>query len=298
MKRIVLFAATNIAVLVVLSVVARLSGLDAYLAARGGSLTALLWLSAIFGFGGAFISLALSKTMAKLAMRVQVIDEPRDGAEVWLIDTVRAQASRLGIGMPEVGVFESEVMNAFATGASRDRALVAVSTGLLAGMGRHEVEAVLGHEMSHVANGDMVTMALLQGVLNTFVIFVARVLGTVIDSVLRGGQREQSRRAGAGPFYFLIVILLQTLFGVLATMIVMWFSRHREFRADTGGASLAGRQSMIGALLALQQSHGALPGQLRAFGIRGDGIARLFMSHPPIEERVAALEAAAASSSI
>jgi heat shock protein HtpX len=183
-------------------------------------------------------------------------------------------------------------MNAFATGASRDRALVAVSTGLLAGMQRDEVEAVLGHEMSHVANGDMVTMALLQGVLNTFVIFVARVLGTVIDSALRGGQRD--RHAAAGPFYFLIVIVLQIIFGVLATMIVMWFSRRREFRADAGGAWLAGPQNMIGALFALQRSHGgALPGQLRAFGIQGDGVARLFMSHPPIEERIAVLQAGA-----
>jgi heat shock protein HtpX len=211
--------------------------------------------------------------MAKFAMRVQVVDQPRNGAEAWLIETVRAQAARLDLGMPEVGVFDSPVMNAFATGASRNHALVAVSTGLLGGMGRDEVEAVLGHEMSHVANGDMVTMALLQGVLNTFVIFVARVLGSVIDGALRGGQRDQ--RAGAGPFYFLTVIVLQTVFGVLATIIVMWFSRHREFRADAGGASLAGRQSMIGALLALQQSHdGALPGHCARDS--GNGVSRLF----------------------
>ena len=292
MKRVLLFAATNVAVLVVLSVVAKLLGLDAYLAARGGSLTGLLWLSAIFGFGGAFISLALSKTMAKFAMGVRVIDRPRDAAEAWLVDTVREQARRLDVGMPDVGVFDSPAMNAFATGASRDHALVAVSSALLEGMRRDEVEAVLGHEMSHVANGDMVTMALLQGVLNTFVILVARVLGTVVDSALRGGQRD--RQAGVGPFYFLIVIVLQIVFGVLATMIVMWFSRRREFRADAGGASLAGRQGMIGALLTLQQSHGgALPGQMRAFGIQGDGVARLFMSHPPIEERIAALQAGA-----
>ena len=291
-KRILLFAATNIAILVVLSIVATIFGLDTYLAARGQSLTGLLWLSAIFGFGGAFISLALSKPMAKFAMRVQVIEQPRDATEAWLIEAVRAHATRLDIGMPEVGVFGSSTMNAFATGARRDHALVAVSSALLAGMRRDEVDAVLGHEMSHVANGDMVTMALLQGVLNTFVIFVARVLGTVIDNALRGGERD--RRAGVGPFYLLIVIVLQMVFGVLATMIVMWFSRRREFRADAGGASLAGRQNMIGALLALQRSHGgALPGQLRAFGIQGDRVGRLFMSHPPIEERIAALQAGA-----
>ena len=192
--------------------------------------------------------------------------------------------------MPEVGVFDASAPNAFATGASRDRALVAVSTGLLASMQSEEVEAVLGHEMSHVANGDMVTMALLQGVLNTFVIFLARVLGTVIDSALRGNQRDQ--RFGPGPFYFLVVIVLQVLFGVLATVIVMWFSRRREFRADAGGATLAGRGNMISALMTLQRSQGEpLPGQFQAFGIQGGHARRLFMSHPPIEERIAALRA-------
>lgn len=290
MKRILLFAVTNIAVLIVLSVIAKLFGLDVYLAERGTSLSGLLWLSAIFGFGGAFLSLALSKPMAKMAMGVKVIDEPRSPAEAWLVETVRAHAQRIGVGMPEVGVFESSTPNAFATGASRDRALVAVSTGLLASMQSEEVEAVLGHEMSHVANGDMVTMALLQGVLNTFVIFLARVFGTVIDSVLRGNQRDQ--RYGPGPFYFLTVIVLQVLFGVLATLIVMWFSRRREFRADAGGATLAGRGNMISALMSLQRSHGEpLPGQLQAFGIQGGNVRRLFMSHPPIEERIAALRA-------
>lgn len=290
MKRILLFAVTNVAVLIVLSVIAKLFGLDAYLAGRGSSLAGLLWLSAIFGFGGAFISLALSKYMAKAAMGVKVIHEPRNPTETWLVETVRGHAQRIGVRMPEVGVFESSTPNAFATGASRDRALVAVSTGLLATMQSEEVEAVMGHEMSHVANGDMVTMALLQGVLNTFVIFLARVLGTVIDGALRGNQRDQ--RYGPGPFYFLTVIVLQMLFGVLATLIVMWFSRRREFRADAGGATLAGRGNMIGALMSLQRSHGApLPGQFQAFGIQGGSVQRLFMSHPPIEERIAALRA-------
>ncbi|MEO8467213.1 MAG: protease HtpX [Gammaproteobacteria bacterium] len=293
MKRILLFAATNIAVLVVISVVVKLLGLDAYLDARGGSLAGLLLFSAIFGFGGAFISLALSKSMAKLGMGVRVIAQPRTEDESWLVATVSAHAERLGLGMPEVGVFDSPTMNAFATGASRNRALVAVSTGLLLGMGRQEMEAVLGHEMSHVANGDMVTMTLLQGVLNTFVIFLARVVGTVVDNALRG---ERDQRAGSGPFYFVIVILLQVVFGVLASVIAMWFSRYREFRADAGGARLAGRDSMIGALLALQRAHGQpLPGQLSAFGIQGGSVGRffgrLFMTHPPLDERIAALRA-------
>ncbi len=290
MKRILLFAVTNIAVLVILSVTARLLGLEVHLAERGGSLTGLLWLSAIFGFGGALISLALSKSMAKMAMSVKVIAEPRTSAETRLLETVRAHAERTGIGMPEVGVFDSSRPNAFATGGSRDRALVAVSTGLLASMQREEVEAVLGHEISHVTNGDMVTMALLQGVLDTLVIFLARVLGTVIDSALRGGQRDQ--RFGLGPFYFVTVIVLQILFGVLATLIVMRFSRRREFRADAGGATLAGRDNMISALMSLQRAQGEpLLGQFQAFGIQGGKVRRLFMSHPPIEERIAALRA-------
>ena len=293
MKRILLFAAANIAVLVVLSIIVRLFGLDDFLAERGGKLGGLLLFSAIFGFGGAFISLVLSKTMAKLGMGVRVIEQPRDETEVWLFDTVRAYARRLDLGMPEVGVFDSPQMNAFATGASRNQALVAVSTGLLRGMDRNEAQAVLGHEMTHVANGDMVTMTLLQGVLNTFVIFLARVLGSVIDDALRGGRAQ---RSGPGPFYFLIVIVLQVVFGVLATLIVMAFSRYREFRADAGGARLAGRDNMIEALRALQRTHGeALPGQLQAFGVHGGGAGRsfggLFMSHPPLEERIAALRA-------
>lgn len=293
MKRVVLFAAVNIAVLVVITAVVELLGLDRYLAARGQSLTGLLVLSAPFGFGGAFISLALSKSMAKVSMGVRVIEPPQSHAERWLLETVGAHATRLGLAMPEVGIFDSPAMNAFATGARRDSALVAVSSGLLEGMAPGEVQAVLGHEMTHVANGDMVTLALLQGVLNTFVIFLARVVGTVIDSAI-GGQREQ--RSGGGLFYFATVIVLQILFGVLATLIVMAFSRRREYRADAGGAHLAGRQNMISALRELQGTEvAALPGQLRAFGI-ADGrmrglMSRLFMSHPPLTDRIAALEA-------
>ena len=292
MKRILLFAATNIAVLLVISVIVKLLGLEGYLAARGESFGGLLTLSAVFGFGGAFISLALSKTLAKASMGVQVIEQPRDATEQWLVDTVALYARNLGLGMPEVGVFDSVDMNAFATGANRNRALVAVSTGLLHAMDRDEAAAVLGHEMTHVANGDMVTMTLLQGVLNTFVIFLARVVGSVLDSALTGGRDQ---RRGPGPFYFLIVIVLQMVFGILATIIVMAFSRRREFRADGGGAKLAGRSRMIAALHALERARGAaLPGQMRAFGIHdgaGSFLGRLFMSHPPLAERIAALQA-------
>lgn len=293
MKRIVLFAAVNIAVLVVITIVVELLGLDRYLAVRGVSLTGLLTLSAVFGFGGAFISLGLSKWMAKVSMGVQVIDAPRTEVERRLLETVRAHAARLGITMPEVGMFESPTPNAFATGARRNHALVAVSTGLLESMDTNEVAAVLGHEMTHVVSGDMVTLTLLQGVLNTFVIFLARVLATVVDGAL-GGRRDE--REGGGLIYFVTVLVLEILFGVLATLIVMAFSRRREYRADAGGAQLAGRQHMIDALRALQRGEGEpLPGQLRAFGIHdgtGRGVLRLlFMSHPPLEDRIAALEA-------
>lgn len=292
MKRIVLFAAVNIAVLAVITAIVELLGLDRYLRGYGLSLAGLLALSAVFGFGGAFISLALSKWMAKTAMGVRVIGQPGNGAEEQLLQTVRGHATRLGLAMPEVGIFESPAPNAFATGARRDRALVAVSSGLLESMDSEEVQAVLGHEMTHVANGDMVTLALLQGVLNTFVIFLARVVGTLIDSML-GGQRE--RREG-GLFYFATVIVLQIVFGVLATLIVMAYSRRREYRADAGGARLAGRQNMIDALRVLQRAQGEpLPGQFQAFGIHdryeGGLLRRLFMSHPPLEERIAALQA-------
>jgi heat shock protein HtpX len=292
MKRIVLFAAANIAVLAVITVIVELLGLDRDLSGYGLSLTGLLALSAVFGFGGSFISLALSRWMAKSAMGVRVIEQPQSGAEETLLETVRAHATRLGLAMPEVGIFDSPAPNAFATGARRNRALVAVSSGLLANMDNDEVRAVLGHEMTHVANGDMVTLALLQGVLNTFVIFLARIVGTLLDNLL-GGRRE--RRDGGGLLYFATVIALQILFGVLATLIVMAYSRHREYRADAGGADLAGRDNMIAALRALQRAQGEpLPGQLRAFGIH-DGAAAgllrgLFMSHPPLEERIGALE--------
>ena len=293
MKRIVLFAAVNIAVLAVITAIVESLGLDRHLAGYGMSLPGLLVLSAVFGFGGSFISLALSKWMAKTAMGVRVIEQPRNGAEAMLLETVREHAARLGLAMPEVGIFDSPTLNAFATGARRDRALVAVSSGLLAGMDWDEVQAVLGHEMTHVANGDMVTLALLQGVLNTFVIFLARVIGSLIDGWL-SGQREQ--RGGGGLFYFATVIVLQIVFGVLATLIVMAYSRRREYRADAGGARLAGSHNMIDALRVLQRTQDQpLPGQFQAFGIHdgqaGGLLRRLFMSHPPLEERIAALEA-------
>jgi heat shock protein HtpX len=291
MKRIVLFLATNLAILVVLSTVVRLLGLERYLGATGG-LGGLLAFAAVFGFGGAFISLLLSKWMAKRSMGVQVITQPRDANEQWLVATVRAQADAAGIGMPEVGVFESPEPNAFATGASRNKALVAVSTGLLQKMDRREVEAVLAHEVSHVANGDMITLTLIQGVVNTFVIFLARLIGNLVD---RATSRDGE--GGRGAAYFITVIVAEIALGILASMIVMWFSRQREFRADAGGARLAGRGSMISALEALrrQRDPEGLPQQMSAFGIlggRASGLKRLFMSHPPLEERIAALQAA------
>jgi heat shock protein HtpX len=290
MKRIVLFLATNLAVLLVLSVVARLLGLDTWLAAHGSSLGGLLVFAAFFGFGGAFISLAMSKWLAKSTMGVRVIEPPGDATEQWLLSVVEHHARAVGVGMPEVGIFDSPEPNAFATGASRNAALVAVSSGLLQRMSRQEIEAVLGHEMTHVANGDMVTMALLQGVLNTFVIFLSRVIGNIIDrAVFRSDD-------GRGIASFLTVIVLQLVLGVLASIILMWFSRRREFRADRGGAQLAGTGSMIAALEDLKRVHEPLPAQqFAAFGIAdgsvGGGLRRLFMSHPPLDERIAALRA-------
>ena len=281
MKRIVLFLATNLAILVVLSIVAQVLGLDRYLRRTGGSLGGLLAFAALFGFGGAFISLAISKWMAKRAMGVQVIEQPRNATESWLVDTVRRQAQAAGIGMPEVGIFDSPEPNAFATGASRNKALVAVSTGLLQRMNQNEVEAVLGHEISHVANGDMVTLTLIQGVVNTFVIFLSRIIGNIVDRTVFRSEN------GRGPAYFISVIVSEIVLGILASMIVAWFSRQREFRADHGGAKLAGKQNMIGALERLKAAHEPLPAQLAAFGISsGDGpsgFKRLFMSHPPLE---------------
>jgi heat shock protein HtpX len=289
MKRILLFLATNLAIMVVLSLVVQVLGLDRYLHAQGGSLGGLLAFAAVFGFGGSFISLAISKWMAKRTMGVQVIEQPRNSSEQWLMDTVRRQAQAAGIGMPEVGVFESPEPNAFATGASRNKALVAVSSGLLQRMNQNEVEAVLGHEISHVANGDMVTLSLIQGVVNTFVIFLSRIVGNLVDRTFFRSEN------GRGPAYFVSVIVSEIVLGILASMIVMWFSRRREFRADHGGANLAGRQNMIGALERLKAAHEPLPQQFAAFGIAGGdgpgGIKRLFMSHPPLSERIAALQA-------
>jgi heat shock protein HtpX len=289
MKRIVLFLATNLAVVLVLSVVARLLGLDAYLAVHGQSLGGLLVFAALFGFGGAFISLAMSKWLAKRTMGVRVIEPPGgDATEQWLLSVVEHHARAVGVGMPEVGIFDSPEPNAFATGASRNAALVAVSSGLLQRMKRQEIEAVLGHEMTHVANGDMVTLTLVQGVVNTFVIFLARVIGNIID---RAVFRDEE---GRGIASFIIIIVLQLLLGILANMIVMWFSRRREFRADRGGAQLAGTGNMIAALEELKRVHEPLPAQqFAAFGIADGsmarGLQRLFMSHPPLDERIAAL---------
>jgi len=290
MKRIALFLLTNLAVLLVLSVIARVTGLDRWLAVHGGDLSGLLVMAAVFGFGGSLISLAMSKWMAKRAMGVRVIDKPANAEEQWLLSTVQALATQARIGMPEVGIFDSPQPNAFATGARRDAALVAVSTGLLRGMSRSEVEAVVGHEITHVANGDMVTLTLIQGVVNTFVIFLSRVVGTIVD---RAMSRDGESRGGIG--YFITVMVTQIVFGILANLIVMAFSRHREFRADAGGAQLAGRNNMIAAIERLKSAHAvALPTQMAAFGISGglaSGIGRLFMSHPPLEERIAALQA-------
>ncbi len=291
--RILLFLATNAAILVVISVVFQIFGFEGILQENGVDLDlkALLLLSAIIGFGGSFISLAMSKWTAKRAMGVQIIEQPANQSEQWLVVTVRRQSREAGIGMPEVGVFNSPEPNAFATGASKNNALVAVSAGLLQRMTSDEVEAVLAHEISHVKNGDMVTMTLPQGVVNTFVIFLSRIVGHVVDRVVFKTQR------GYGPAYFITSIAAQIFLSILASMIVMWFSRRREFRADIGGSELAGRDKMIAALRRLQQASGeqeSLPDQLAAFGIAGGvghGLKRLFLSHPPLAERIAALEA-------
>ncbi len=292
MMRIFLFLATNAAVLVLISIVFQLLGLEGILAENGVDLNlkALLVLSAVIGFGGSFISLAMSKFMARRAMGVQVITEPRNNTERWLLSTVQRQAEEAGIGMPEVGVFNSPQPNAFATGMRRNDSLVAVSTGLLQNMRPEEVEAVLGHEVAHVANGDMITMGLLQGVVNTFVIFLSRVVGHVVDRVVFKTE------SGYGPAYFITSIVAQIFLSIFASMIVMWFSRRREFRADEGGAELSSRGNMVAALKALQRAHEPedLPGEFAAFGISGRftrGFGRLFLSHPPLEERIAALEA-------
>ncbi len=290
MLRIVLFVLTNLAIMLVLSVVASIFGLDRWAYAHAHiNMTGLLVWCALFGMGGSFISLLLSKTMAKMSVGAQVIAQPRNADEQWLFNTVAHHAQGAGIGMPEIAIYEAPDMNAFATGASKNHALVAVSTGLLNSMNRDEVSAVLGHEITHVANGDMVTLALIQGVLNTFVMFLARVLGSLIDGALRGDRDRDEGGYGIG--YFLITLVLQMVLGVLATMIVMAFSRWREFRADAGGAHLGGRQAMISALQTLSGNReDTLPKQFQAFGISGEsGWSRLFMSHPPIAERIEAL---------
>jgi heat shock protein HtpX len=290
MRRIVLFVATNLAVIALLTIVVKLFGIDTYAYRKGGiNFSGILVLSAVVGFGGSFISLLISKWVAKWQTKAQVITNPSNPMEAWLVATVRNQAEGAGIKMPEVAIYDAPEMNAFATGPTRNNALVAVSTGLLQKMNRDEVEAVLAHEVSHVANGDMVTMTLLQGVVNTFVIFLARVIGTVVDRAISGN------RDGVGPAYFIIVLLLQFVLGIFASMIVMAFSRWREFRADAGGARLAGRDKMIGALARLSQDHGenTLPQAVQAFGISGGGMRKLFSSHPPLEERIAALRNAA-----
>jgi heat shock protein HtpX len=290
MMRILLFLATNVAVMIVISILFNLLGLGNYLNAQGTGidLGALLMMSAVIGITGSVISLAMSKTMAKASMGVQVIAQPQNQTEKWLVDVVTKQAQKAGIGMPEVGIFQAPVANAFATGMNRNSALVAVSTGLLQSMTPDEVEAVVGHEITHVANGDMVTMALMQGVLNTFVYFFATIIGHIVDRALSGNNE----RSGVGMGYYLVQMIAQIALGFLASMLVCWFSRYREFHADAGGANLAGREKMISALRALQRGHEAeeLPGQFAAFGINGGGIQKLFMTHPPLEERIAALQ--------
>ncbi|QYY25228.1 protease HtpX [Diaphorobacter sp. MNS-0] len=287
MKRIALFLLTNVAVVVVLGIVASLLGVNRYLTANGLNLGALLGFAFIMGFGGAIISLLMSKPIAKMSMGVTIINTPRNGEEAWIVETVRAFSEKAGIQMPEVGIYEGEP-NAFATGAFKNSALVAVSTGLLQGMTREEVEAVIGHEVAHVANGDMVTMALIQGVMNTFVVFLSRVIGYAVDSFLR---RNDENSSGPGIGYMITTIVLDIVLGFLAAIIVAWFSRQREFRADAGAAQLMGRkQPMINALRRLGGMRpGAMPPSLQAMGITGN-IGKLFSSHPPIEERVAALQ--------
>jgi len=290
MNRILLFLVTNFAILIVASVTLRLLGLEPWLNEQGINFNSLLVFGALLGFGGAFFSLAISKWMARKMMSVQLIGQPRNETETWLLETVRRQAQLAGIGMPEVGYFDSPELNAFATGARRNSALVAVSTGLLNRMDRQEVEAVLGHEISHVANGDMVTLTLIQGVVNTFVFVASRVIGNLVDKIVFRNER------GHGPAFWITTIIAELVLAFLATMIVMWFSRQREFRADAGGARLAGHNNMISALEALKRSHpGALPDRLAAFGIAGgmgQGFRKFFMSHPPLDERIAALRAA------
>ena len=291
MKRIALFLATNLAVILVVSIVFQLLGFQGILKEQGTELdlTALLVFAALFGMSGSIFSLLISKWVAKRATGALVIDNPQNDAERWLVNTVQRQAQMAGIGMPEVAIYPSPDMNAFATGANRNKALVAVSTGILEQMSKDELEAVLGHEISHIANGDMITLTLIQGVVNTFVIFFSRVIGFLVDRLVFKVQR------GHGPAFWITTIIAQLVLGILASIIVMWFSRQREFRADAGGAQLAGKQKMIGALSRLQKGNlpSQLPDSMAAFGISGgigSGIKRLFMTHPPLEERIQALQ--------
>jgi heat shock protein HtpX len=293
MRRIALFIGTNLAVLLLLSIVCHLFGIDQMAASRGyGGMTGLLVFAAVFGMGGAFISLAISKWMAKMSTGARVITQPQNDTERWLVDTVRRHAQNAGIGMPEVAIYDAPEMNAFATGMTKNSSLVAVSSGLLQQMDREQITAVLGHEIGHVANGDMVTLTLIQGVLNTLVILAARIIGRLVDSWMSGGRDS---RDGGGIGYFVVVMVLQLVFGLFASMIVAAFSRWREFRADAAGAKFAGTGAMISALQRLQANHGesTLPKTIAAFGIAGplaDGFRRLFMSHPPLDERIAALQ--------
>ncbi|MFN0038885.1 MAG: protease HtpX [Burkholderiales bacterium] len=292
-KRIVLFLITNLAILFVLNITMRILGVDRALVDSGGgmNLNALLVYAAVIGFGGSLISLAISKWSAKMMTGAKVIESPQSEVERWLVATVRRQAEKAGIGMPDVAIYNGPEVNAFATGMSRNHALVAVSTGLLNKMTRDEAEAVLGHEVSHVANGDMVTLALIQGVVNTFVIFLSRIIGNLVDKAVFKTER------GHGPAFWITSIIAELVLGILASIVVMWFSRRREFRADAGGAALAGREKMIAALQRLKQAHETpvLPDQIRAFGISGGqgwGLKKLFMTHPPLDERIEALRAA------
>lgn len=286
MKRIIYFLATNMAIMLVLSVTMRILGVEPYLNANGLDLSNLLAFAAIMGFGGAFISLAMSKWSAKRMSGAVVIEEARTPTEIWLMKTVREQADALGIKMPEVAVFNSPEVNAFATGMTKNSSLVAVSSGLLNAMTKDEAEAVLAHEVSHIANGDMVTLTLIQGVVNTFVMFLSRVIGYAVDKIIFKTER------GTGPAFFVTMIIAELVLGVLASMIVMWFSRQREFRADAGAAKLSSRSKMIAALERLQAQHApsVLPKQMAAFGISGGGgFAKLFSSHPSLDDRIAAL---------
>ena len=288
MKRVILFLATNLAIVLVLSVSMRLLGVEPYLNASGINLGSLLIFAAVMGFGGSFISLAISKWSAKKALGVRVIDSASTSTEFWLVETIRKYLAAAGINMPEVGIYDSPDVNAFATGMSKNSSLVAVSTGLLQQMTRHEAEAVLGHEIAHAANGDMVTLALVQGVVNTFVMFLSRVVGHLVDRVVFRTER------GQGPAFYVTMIVAELILGVLASIIVMWFSRQREFRADRGGASFAGRNNMIAALERLDALQPQpLPEKMAAFGIAGGiggGFKRLFMTHPPLAERIAVLK--------